>query len=71
MFDDELDSDHTSISVLTTEILIQTTTVTVLEAHLTLPTKRLWDIVILAYGCAANVLTNGIELSNLSYYMQA
>ena len=36
------------------------------EANFTLPIKTLWDIVIYAYGCEENVLTDGIlELSKI------
>ena len=46
-------------------IAIESATVVVLEANLTLPTRCLWDVVVLAYGChsESSVLTNELELS--------
>lgn len=57
-FDNDLPSYTTF-----TKTLMETKTVTVLEANVNLPLKRLWDVVFLAYGCEVNELTNGIELS--------
>ena len=41
----------------------ETETVIILEANLTLAIKILWDVVVLAYGCTENPITNGHELS--------
>ena len=35
----------------------------IVHANATLPLKRLWNIVLLAYGCRENVLTERAELS--------
>ena len=41
----------------------ETETVIILEANLTLAIKTLWDVIVLAYGCTENPITNGHELS--------
>ena len=41
----------------------ETETVIILEANLTLAIKTLWDVIVLAYGCTENPVTNGHELS--------
>ena len=38
---------------------------TVLEANLTLPSKRLWDVTLLAYGCPKHRVTDAIKLSKI------
>ena len=38
---------------------------TILEVNLILPSKRLWDITLLAYGCPEYLVTDAIKLSKI------
>ena len=59
-------SNGGQILYTTTRIVIDmslTESTIVLEANTTLPTKQLWDVTVLAYGCQENPLTDRLELS--------
>ena len=54
-------SDDGQMLYTTTRTVIETTTV--LKANMTLPIRQLWDVVVLAYGCKENPITDKLELS--------